>query len=209
MYLLRDLLNFYAKAFRDKRVLATIAFLYVAMFFGWFYTRRINELEARLEVSELALARAERFGTERFAETPGVAVFKVVQFEAQPLGELSGEKRALLRELTESGKYSVLKGDYDRALWKLDEALKIAAYPEALYYRGVALYGKGDYKAATQTWQKLHKMDIGRSARNEIALYLGLAYYRMDAAHLSNSYFVEYLVGQKAIATKPIDKSPQ
>lgn len=106
--------------------------------------------------------------------------FKEIKIGDKGLETLSTYKKSLAIELNESGKYSITRGDYVRAIGKLEESLGIAQSAEALYYKGYAFFSKGDYTEAIESWKKCLSMLVDQEIRKEINLYIGLAYLQID-----------------------------
>ncbi len=64
--------------------------------------------------------------------------------------------------LLEVGQTYLLNKDYERAISKFSEALKINPHdPEAYYYLGLAYEGAERYNEAAQTYEKALKIDRG------------------------------------------------
>jgi len=64
--------------------------------------------------------------------------------------------------LLEVGQAYLLKKDYEKAITKFSEALRINPHdPETYYYLGLAYEGAERYSEAVQTYEKTLKLDRG------------------------------------------------
>jgi len=66
--------------------------------------------------------------------------------------------------LLEVGQAYLLDKDYEKAITKFSEALRINPHdPEAYYYLGLAYEGAEKYEEAAQTYEKTLKIDRGHN----------------------------------------------
>jgi len=66
--------------------------------------------------------------------------------------------------LLEVGQSYLLKKDYEKAIIKFSEALRINPHdPEVYYYLGLAYEGAGKYPEAVKTYEKTIKLDKSHS----------------------------------------------
>lgn len=114
---------------------------------------------------------------------------KALEFRDTQLSGLPSNQRAIVTALNEFGKYSIRTADYDKALEELNESLRIAPTSEALYYKGVALYGKRAFPLAVEPWKQALDMDLPRETEKQVALNLALAYYEKNDPSQALYYF--------------------
>ncbi|SRR6266849_5803248 len=198
MTLMKEIFSVYKALFeRHRLVLISFTACYFGIIGAYFSYQRTRaekqNLEMQVELLKMRLAKPSYEYPQ-----PLLLSSKALEFRDVQLSSLPTNQKALVTALNEFGKYSIRTADYDKAIEELNESLHLAPTSEALYYKGLALYGKRSFPLAAESWKQALNMDLPRETEKQVALDLALAYREKNDPSKATYYF-DYSIGENSI----------